>query len=330
MQNQNKEKITLLEILKPIELYLASVDNEIKKKLITGISNIDESTSHLSQRGGKKIRASLTILSSGLKNEIPDDIVEMATAVETVHAAALIHDDIIDQSLLRRGDPTVPQQKGNKIAVLIGDYMYTRALLLATNEDQLDFYREMINAAAEMIRGELYQLEYSGIDEISKEHYFKIIENKTAKFMGICAKIGAIKSEMTEEEKELIYQFGFNLGIAFQIIDDTIDVTDNKEMTGKESGNDFMEGKITLPFLRLLDISDNEERELLVNYARKPDHDKWKIIQQKIDQSDSINYCINAAEEYSKKAIQNLDYFPPSINKETLINLTNFLITRKF
>ncbi|MCU0821619.1 MAG: polyprenyl synthetase family protein, partial [Spirochaetes bacterium] len=294
---QKTIKTSLPEILRPIEKYLKKVDAEIKSNMITGIPLMDESTSHLFQRGGKKIRASLAILGSGLKGEIPDGVIEMAAAIETVHAAALIHDDIIDQSLLRRGDVTIPKKQGNKIAVLIGDYMYTKAMLLAVNQRELNFYRELVSAACDMIIGEVYQMEYSSIDKISKDHYFKIIEYKTAKFMGICPKVGGIKSGMTVNECDTLYNFGYNLGMAFQIIDDTIDYYSDKEITGKEAGNDFLEGKITLPYLHLLEISGSGGRKRLSGFAKNPDSDSWKIVQRDVRESGSLDYCVKIAGE---------------------------------
>lgn len=327
---QNLVKTSLQEILRPIEPFLEKVDKEIIVNMTTGIPLMDDSTSYLFNNGGKRIRASLTILGSGLKDSIPDDIIDMAAAVETVHAAALIHDDIIDQSLLRRGDLTIPRKKGNKIAVLIGDYMYTKALHLAISEKEINFYREMVAAACEMIMGELYQMEYAGVDKINKEHYFKIIGYKTAKFMGICPKIGGFKSRMKEDECDLLYNFGYNLGVAFQIIDDTLDYHDNKEMTGKEAGNDFLEGKITLPLLNLFDKTNGKEKAKLIEYTRNPDSENWKIVQEKVINADSIEYCVNIANEYSNKAIKFLDSFPSSVYKDTLIELTKFLVKREY
>ncbi len=327
---QKTIKTSLQEILRPIEKHLKKVDTEIKSNMLTGIPLMDDTTSYLFQRGGKKIRASLAILGSGLKGEIPESVIEMAAAIETVHAAALIHDDIIDQSLLRRGDLTIPRKQGNKVAVLIGDYMYTKALNLAVNENEIVFYRELVSAACEMIIGELYQMEYSGIDKITKEHYFKIIEYKTAKFMGICPKVGGHKSGMTDAECDTLYNFGFNLGIAFQIIDDTLDYYNNKDITGKEAGNDFLEGKITLPYLHLLDISAGSEKKRFAGYAKNPDPESWNIIQREVVRSGSIDYCVKIADEYSARAINFLENFPQSIYKDTLIELTGFLVKREY
>ncbi len=249
-------KIRLAEILKPIEPYMGRVDEEIRERMRTGISLIDESAMHSFKRGGKKIRAALIILCSGLKNNVPDDVVEVAASAEIVHAATLIHDDIIDESNYRRGDLTVARQFGNRVAVLVGDYLYTRALEVAVGNDRLDLFPIMVAATKDMVKGELYQIEYSSVEKINKEHYYQIIEMKTARFMAACAKLGGVKAGLTDEESDRLYQFGLNLGFAFQIVDDTLDVVDTDGITGKDSGNDFLNGKITLPFLHLLETLD--------------------------------------------------------------------------
>ena len=148
--------------------------------------------------------------------------------------------------------------------------------------------------------------------------------------MGVCPKIGGFKSGLTDEECDILYNFGFNLGIAFQLIDDTLDFYNNRDITGKEAGNDFLEGKITLPYLHLMDISQDSEKKRFADYARKPDLENWKIIQREVLKSGSIDYCVNIADEYSSKAINFLEYFPSSIYKDILIELTEFLVRREY
>ena len=330
MTMQNIRNATLQEIVKPVKPYLERVDEEIRKKLMTGIPLLDETALHLFKRGGKKIRASLIILSSGLKNEIPDDIIEIAAAAEIVHGASLIHDDIIDQSTLRRGDLTISKKWGNKIAVLAGDFMYTKALEIYIGEDRFDLFPTILAAALDMIKGEIYQIEYSNIDIINKEHYFKIIELKTARFMAICAKIGAVKGNMSDEESDILYNSGLNMGYAFQIVDDTLDFMDDFEYPVKDTGSDFLSGKITLPFLHLIENSDKEEKDLLTDFARNPDIERWEIVKQKIKSSKTFDYCIRIARNYIDTAIKYLDFFPSTIYKEVIINLSNFLVERKY
>jgi octaprenyl-diphosphate synthase len=330
MFKQNKTKVNLKGILKPIRPYLNEVDMVIAAKLKTGVPIIDKSSAHLFYRGGKKIRASLIILCSGLKGDIPDDVIDVAAAAEIVHAATLIHDDIIDQSIFRRGEITLSKKWGNKIAVLVGDFMYTKALEVAVGQERLDLFPEMVAATCDMVKGELYQIEYSNIDVINKEHYYNIIELKTARFFSACARIGGIKAKMADSEGEILSEFGLNLGFAFQIIDDVLDVIDNTAKAGKDGGNDFLDGKITLPFLHLLELSDLKERDLLYAYASNPDLENWNIVKQKILDSRSIDYCIDRARDYIDKALSHLDYFPDSLCKGIILELSEFLLERTY
>ncbi len=326
----NNVKTSLAEILSPIDPLMARVDVEILEKMKTGISLIDEGAFHLFKKGGKKIRAALIILCSGLKNAIPDDVVEVAAAAEIVHAATLIHDDIIDGSIYRRGELTVAKKYGNRVAVLVGDYLYTRALEVAVGSDRLDLFPIMVAATRDMVKGELYQIEYSTIDRISKEHYYRIIEMKTARFMAACAKLGGVKAKMSEEESDVLYQFGLNLGFAFQIVDDTLDVVDMAGVTGKDTGNDFINGKITLPFLHLLEVSGPKEREELSALAAAPDENSWSRVRGRLIESGSVDHCIEVSTGYVKKALKYLDFFGTSLHKDIIVNLAGFLLERNY
>ncbi|HON77291.1 MAG TPA: polyprenyl synthetase family protein [Spirochaetota bacterium] len=327
---QEKLKTDLADVLKPIEEYLQRVDVEIIEKMKTGVPIIDSSGSHLFKRGGKKIRASLIILCSSLKGAAPDDVVEIAAAAEIIHAATLIHDDIIDNSVFRRGDVTVSNKWGSKVAVLVGDYLYTRALEVAVSNNRLDLFPIMVEATKNMVKGELYQIEYSQIDVINKEHYFNIIELKTARFLAACAKLGGVKSGYTEEEADALFNFGMNLGYAFQIIDDTLDVMDSAQVTGKDTGNDFINGKITLPVLHLVEQSDGEKKKFLIESLREPDEKKWKEVREMIIASGAVEYCIDISRNYLREGLEFLSIFPDSVYKEVIFGLSQFLLERKY
>lgn len=327
---QKKLTASLQDILIPIESYLKKVDEVIPEILKTGISLMDDSSLHLFKNSGKKVRASIVIFSSGLKGEIPDEIIEIAAAVETFHSATLIHDDIIDQAIMRRGGKSVSTEWGNKVAVLVGDYMYIKALQGVMGGGKSIYVPELLAAALDMIKGEIYQMEFSGIDVINKEHYFNIIELKTAGFMGTCAKLGGMKAQMADEEKNALYQFGVNIGRAFQIVDDTFDYVEEDSKTGKDAGNDFRNGKITLPYIHLLDAAKNGDKELLVECAKKPTKDGWDIVKQKIDEYNAVGFCMNVAEEYLYKAIPFLDAFPSTLYKNKLLELANFFVNRDY
>ncbi|MGQ9843363.1 MAG: polyprenyl synthetase family protein [Spirochaetota bacterium] len=324
------QKKDLQLILRPIEQYLIAVDDGIKNKLYTGINLLDESSMHTFKKSGKKIRASMIILSSGLNNSIPDDIIDIACAAEIIHAASLVHDDIIDNADLRRGLATVSRQYGPKVAVLAGDFMYTKALEIAVGNNRTDLFPIMVDATIQMVKGEMYQIQYSNIDNITVDNYFRIIEMKTARFMAACAKLGACVAKMDNTKSEILYECGLQLGYAFQITDDAMDYLNNTAITGKDAGNDFINGKITLPLLRLLQIVGDKEKELLIHYAKHPDKKNWDYVLQKAIEYNVVEYCINVAAEYVQRAVKLLSQFPDTQFKNIMTELALFFIDRRY
>ncbi len=322
-------KSDLKSILAPVREYLERVDSDIKEKLSTGVPLIDNTAVHLFIKGGKKIRAAIVILAGGLKGPLPDRIIEVASATEICHAATLVHDDIIDKSILRRGDITVSEKWGNKIAVLVGDYMYTKALDTIVSIGNPEMFPVIVEATRDMVKGELYQLQYSAVNVINREHYFNIIELKTARFMGACAKLGGQMAGFPKEITDGLFRFGLNLGYAFQIVDDTLDLIDDA-VTGKDTGNDFMDGKVTLPFLRMLDTMDEEKRKEFREMAAQPDREKWEIVKKELRESGTIEYSLNTARDYITRAGEFLRGFPESEFRETLERIGGFFVERSF
>ncbi len=323
-------RLELGEIVGPIDGYLKKVDEEIRRQLSTGIPILDESAFHLFARGGKKIRASLIILSSGLKQEPGNSVLELAAAAEIVHCASLIHDDIIDQSSMRRGVPTVSAKWGSRVAVLTGDYMYTKALGIAVGDRSRDVFPILVSATSDMVKGELYQLEYSSIDRITKQHYLNIIELKTARFLAACMKLGAVRGGMSDAESMDLYNAGLNLGFAFQIVDDALDAAGSAAQTGKDSGNDFMEGKITLPLLHLLEVCDAAERTRISEFARSPRAADWPYVQERIRAAGGLKYCRVTAEQYTAAFNGYIEGIPDSPYKRIILDLAKFLVERNY
>ncbi len=317
-------------IFAPLSDYLKHVEKEIENRLKTGVPIIDASSLHLFLGGGKRIRASLVILTSGLRGPVPDGIIPLAAATEIVHAASLIHDDIIDQSIFRRGNITVPQKWGNKVAVLAGDFMYSVALNTAIQDGNPAIFPLMVNGTKDMVMGELCQIEYADIDTARREHYMKIIELKTAQFMGSCCRLGAVKSCLPREECDELYRFGLNLGFAFQIIDDTLDIMQKSEQVGKDVGSDFKDGKITLPFLYLIEQGGPADLTRLKQYITSPDQQAWEEIKKRLADSGAIDYSVRLAGDYIDRARGILGGYPDSVFKNILLDLSEFLLNRTY
>jgi len=323
------------KILEPIAGALDRVDERIRFHLKTGVPIIDESSMHLFLKGGKKIRASFVILFAGLNNTINnnvinDDVIDLAAAVEIIHAASLIHDDIIDKSFLRRGLISVPSKFGDKVAVLSGDYLYSVAVNIAVNCKSDAILQSISNATKEMVKGELYQIEYSNIDKISEEKYFAIIDRKTGRLMASCAFIGAVKSGLGVADCDKVYNIGLDIGYAFQIIDDTIDFDHNSAVTGKDVGNDFKDGKITLPFIYTLNNGTISEKSDLKNFISDPEGTDFNKVRDIIHSSGAFNYSKKKAHEFGDRAKKQLEYFPKSENIVIIKDIIDFIVERNY
>ncbi len=323
-------KSGLDDILRPIAAHLERVDAAIGEQLRTGVPLIDESSIHLFTNKGKMIRASLIILASGMRGRIPEGIIDIAAAAEIVHAATLIHDDIIDNAEMRRGDVAVSRRWGNKVAVLVGDHMYTRALEVAVRDDNYDLFPELVRATADMVKGELLQIEYSNMERITAERYFEIIELKTARFLGACAKLGAIKAGLPAAEADALKRFGVHLGFAFQIVDDTLDCIGDERSTGKDSGNDYLDAKATLPLIHALEAASGPGRDELVRMCAQPAPEHWPAVREALRVSGALARCLDIAREYARRAVGEIDGFPDSECKRIILRLSDFLLERAY
>ncbi|HOP28078.1 MAG TPA: polyprenyl synthetase family protein [Spirochaetota bacterium] len=320
----------LRNILAPLSDDLERVNQRIKKHLETGVPLIDNSAMHLFAKGGKNIRASLVILTAGLKGESSERVVDLAAAVEIIHAASLVHDDIIDKSFLRRGDLSVHSKFGDKVAVLAGDYMYSTAVNITVKNNHAKILEAISDSTKEMVKGELYQMEYSNIDKISEERYYNIIDRKTGRLMATSAYIGAVEGGCSEEECVLLFNMGLDLGYAFQIVDDTFDFSESSDVTGKDVGNDFKDGKITLPFIYILNKGTAEERDYIKKFSLAPDDADWESIKKMIHSSGAFSYSMNKAKEYAERAKKRIEIFDNSVNKGIIEDLISFVVERNY
>jgi octaprenyl-diphosphate synthase len=207
---------------------------------------------YIQTSGGKRVRPAVLLMAARLGGYEGDRAVLYASVVEFIHTATLVHDDIIDDSELRRGRLAVHSRWGNDITVLLGDYLYIKSMALALTHDTLDIVRLLCDVTLRMIEGELYQLTKNGDADITEDEHFEIIRRKTAYLFGGCAQIGGMLGGVTAERERALQEYGFNLGIAFQIVDDLLDFTGDLQALGKPVGADLREGKMTLPLIHLL------------------------------------------------------------------------------
>jgi octaprenyl-diphosphate synthase len=253
-----------------------------------------------------------------------------AAVVEFIHTATLVHDDIIDDAELRRGQKAVHSRWGNDVTVLAGDFLYIKSMAMALTQDTLDVVRLLCDVTLRMIEGELYQLTKNGVVEISEDEHFEIIRRKTAYLFGGCAQIGGMLGAAGEERELALREYGFNLGIMFQLVDDLLDFTGEADALGKPIGGDLREGKITLPIIHLLQHGGPEARALIHHVVgeRHVTTDEWSTIRTLLNEYRSIDYAYERAVEFGEAAKRHLKVFPHSHEREALTALADYVLAR--
>src|SRR5437867_9874229 len=254
-----------------------------------------------------------------------------AAVVEFIHTATLVHDDIIDDSDLRRGRLAVHSRWGNDITVLLGDYLYIKSMALALTHDALEIIRLLCDVTLKMIEGELYQLTKNGDADISEEEHFEIIRRKTAYLFGGCAQIGGMLGHVGGEREQALRDYGFNLGITFQLVDDLLDFIGDSASVGKPIGSDLREGKVTLPLIHMLSQSTDGQGSRIVRNiiaTRNVTDEQWSDLLRCLKQHASIDYAYRHASEFAERAKKPLYAFPPSSERDALLALPDYVLSR--
>ena len=316
-----------------VENKLMLVEEKIKSKLDSNVELVKKMTDYHLNTGGKRLRALLTLGSSklcGYTKGTRD--INLAACVELIHAATLMHDDVIDNGSIRRGKKTPNKIWGNHSSVLAGDYLLSRCFEMMVEDGNIEVLKLLSSTSSIIAQGEILQLQHKGEVDMLEETYLKIISSKTAELFAAATKVGAILSEMKTKEKEALEFYGRNLGLTFQIADDTLDYNSELKLFGKKIGQDFYEGKITLPIILLFQKAQSHEKKILKD-----------IFSQNIRTEDNLNYtlgliknynvikdCYQKAQHYINLASNSLSMFNDSNEKNILENLTSFSLSRNF
>lgn len=247
--------LDLSKIFEPVRDEMVRVEKEFARHLESRVDLIPQMGKYIQMSGGKRVRPAVLLMGARLCGYRGDRAVLNAAVVEFIHTATLVHDDIIDEAETRRGRLSAHSRWGNDITVLMGDYLYIRSMAMALTQDTLEVVRVLCDATLKMIEGELFQLTKAGDPDITEEEHFEIINRKTAHLFAGCAEIGALLGNASEQQREALRNYGFNLGLAFQIVDDVLDVESSNEALGKTVGKDAAAGKPTYVSLYGLDAS---------------------------------------------------------------------------
>ncbi len=318
------------QISQPIDSELKEFNEIFKQSMKSKIGLVDLIARYILRQKGKKIRPLLVLLTAKVAGGINERTYRGAVLVELLHTATLVHDDVVDNADKRRGFWSINAIFKNKAAVLMGDYLLSRGLMIAVEGKDYDFLNVITNTVKRMSEGELLQIQKTRKLNIDEETYFKIISDKTASLLETCCQIGALSATNNTEQHEAMKNFGTNLGIAFQIRDDILDYDGAASLTGKPIGGDIKEKKITLPLIYSLNQVNKEEanniKKLIKNGNKKENIQK---VIGFVRQNRGIEYALETASAYSLKAKESLQIFPDSAVRMSLEALVDFVINRK-
>ena len=333
VQLKSKINNSYSELKNSVEDKLILVDERIKQKLSSKVELVDEMTKYHLNTGGKRIRALLTLGAAKLCGYLKGSRdVNLSACVEMIHAATLMHDDVIDNGEVRRGKKTLNKIWGNQSSILVGDYLLSRCFEMMVDDGDLEILKLLSSTSAEISQGEVLQLQHNKEIDILEETYLKIISWKTASLFAASTKVGAILSKKENKIKDALYSYGKNLGLTFQIADDTLDYNSELNIFGKKIGNDFFEGKVTLPIILLYQKIDNIEKKELFKIFNKQqrDNNDFSRVLKMINKYKVINDCYKKAEYFINIASNSLNIFEDSKEKEILKSLTYFSLERSF
>ncbi len=320
LKNLLKEKIYKVEAL-------------IQQKLMSDVDLIEKMSNHHLSSGGKRLRALLTLGSAkltGFEEQYRD--INLAACVELIHSATLLHDDVIDESKLRRGSQTTNSIWGNQSSILVGDYLLSRCFEMMVEDGDLEVLKLLSSTSSKIAQGEVMQLQHKGEADLLEETYLDIINLKTASLFSAATKTGACLSKSNDKEKKALESYGKNLGLAFQIADDALDYYAKEKFFGKKIGKDFFEGKVTLPLISIFQKGNEKEKSLLTEIMRKEkrtEEDFSKTLSL-INKYKAVEATFKKAEFFVNVSYDALAIFPDTEDKKILQNLTSFSLNRSF
>lgn len=322
--------MNLNDIKAPVDNHIQEFEKRFRNSMKSKVPLLDKITRYIVKRKGKQMRPLFVFFTAGLCGEISERTYRAASLIELLHTATLVHDDVVDDSNERRGFFSLNALWKNKISVLVGDYLLSRGLLLAVDNDDFDLLKIVSRSVKQMSEGELLQLEKARNLDIKEDIYFEVIQKKTASLIASCFECGAASAGADKETQEKLRLMGEYTGIAFQIKDDLLDFSNGND-TGKPSGGDIKERKMTLPLIHLLDNSSYLEKRKIINIVKNhnQDPDKVAVLIDKVRKSGGIDYARRKMENNLQKAFEILDTFPDTSWRKSLHDLVQFTIDRQ-
>ena len=322
--------MNVLTLLKGVAGDLKRVESRIADEVASNIGMLDEMAKHPLHAGGKRLRPAMVLLSAKPYDYNVDRLLAVAAAIELMHMATLVHDDVIDSACLRRGHPTVNSHWGDKLSVLTGDYLFARAVSMVSADYENRLIKILADGIAEICEGEIQQTADTFRLSVHEDEYINRISKKTACFFRISCEVGGLLSGAPAEAVEALRQYGQKTGIAFQIADDILDIMGTSGVTGKPVGSDLQGGVITLPVIHVLNNGTGPELKQLIR--KGPDgslnNDHVAAALDLVKEGGGVSYALEKARSFADEAIEGLRVLPDGMAKETLVDLANFFVDR--
>lgn len=309
---------------------LKQVEQQFRKDLQSDVPLIRKVGEYVLSSGGKRVRPALLLLAARLSGYIADQAVPLASVIEFIHTATLLHDDVVDSATLRRGIASANTLWGNEASVLVGDFLFSKSFSLMVNVGSMDILRVLSDATTVIAEGEVMQLLCTGELDLTEERYIKVVRSKTAILMSAACEAGAILGEVSVDQQRALAAFGMDLGIAFQLMDDILDYTATEEEFGKCIGHDLEEGKITLPLIHTLRRCTETERVVIAGVVERDEMSlvEFRIVSELVRKYGGIEYTVEAARSCISRCKSHLDIFAVSPVRDALLSLSEYVVTR--
>jgi len=309
---------------------LDGVERQVRSNLDSSVALVNTVAAHILNSGGKRIRPLLLLLSARLCGYTGREHHQLGSLVEFIHTATLLHDDVVDDADIRRGQRTARKIWGNQISILVGDYLYSKAICQIVDFRSQGINEVLAEACKKMAEGEVLQLYYNGNPAMPETEYLKVVEHKTAGLIAASCRMGAILADATEAQQDALFRFGQFLGMAFQVADDTLDYTANGERLGKTLGQDLRQGKATLPLLHLLQHCSEQDRQMIIDHMETrtlTEEDLGRLIRL-MEEFGSIAHAMDRARTFVDAAQRELSQFEDSTAKRALSVAADYMVTR--
>jgi len=311
-----------------VEQDMLQVDQVIAQRLSSGVPLVGSVSQYIISAGGKRLRPALLLLCCGALDYKGEQRFNMAAVVEFIHTATLLHDDVVDDSALRRGSPTANARFGNPASVLVGDFLYSRAFQMMVDTQNMRIMEVLANATNIIAEGEVMQLMNMHNAALDEAAYLQVIRSKTAKLFEASARVGAILSGATTADEEACADYGQALGTAFQVIDDVLDYTGDASVMGKNLGDDLREGKATLPLIAAMQRGTPSERETIQQAIETGDVNMLDAVIAIVHSTGALDVARNAAQQEARRAITAATRLPDGLHKDCLVQLASQLLDR--